>query len=367
MIDFKTCSKVLPYVIAVKKPILLRGRHGIGKSELVYQIAEKVGLPVVERRVSVMTEGDLVGLPVIKGDVTKFNPPDWFKQACDEPVVLFLDEVDRGTAEVAQQIFELTDSRKLNGNTLHPETLIFAAVNGGTDDSGDYQVREMDLAELDRWTVFDVEPTVEDWLEWAHGRIPKVVHDFIAHNNTHLEHKGEKTPGMVYPSRRSMVRFAECLEVGNLHKPKKSNVAEQKPIVLHLASGFLGFATAVAFADFYENWDDIITAKQIIDGGEWKGTVDWQLNQHLALIEEMIQEKYFQSELDEGQLQNLGLYLIETNKKWSEAMMKLMFAISSGSDDQNVSAQNFLKLGAIKNEDGATIADIISESMMERK
>ena len=110
-VDFKTFTSVAPYVLAVKKPVLLRGRHGVGKSQVVYQIADGVGLPVVERRASQMTEGDLVGLPSIDGDRTTFNPPDWFKEACETACVLFLDEVDRATIEVRQGIFELTDSR----------------------------------------------------------------------------------------------------------------------------------------------------------------------------------------------------------------------------------------------------------------
>ena len=62
---------------------------------VVYQLAANAGLPVVERRASQMTEGDLVGLPSVEGNRTSFNPPDWFKQACEEPVCLFLDEVDQ--------------------------------------------------------------------------------------------------------------------------------------------------------------------------------------------------------------------------------------------------------------------------------
>ena len=108
----------------------------------------------------------MVGLPSIEGNRTSFNPPDWFKQACEEPVCLFLDEVDRATLEVRQGIFELTDSRKLNGHNLHPDTIIFAAVNGG-EHGENYQVNEMDPAELDRWSVWDIEPTVEDWLAWG--------------------------------------------------------------------------------------------------------------------------------------------------------------------------------------------------------
>ncbi len=207
-VDFKTFTAVAPLVARVKKPILLRGRHGVGKSCVVYQTAATMGLPVVERRASQMTEGDLVGLPVIEGNVTTFNPPDWFKQACDEPVLLFLDEVDRATAEVRQGIFELTDSRKLNGHTLHPETLVFAAVNGG-EHGEQYQVGEMDPAELDRWTVFDVEPTVEDWLGWAKENVNEIVWDFINKNHNHLEHKGDFEPNKVYPSRRCLARFNE--------------------------------------------------------------------------------------------------------------------------------------------------------------
>ena len=134
-IDFKSFLQCAPHVIKVRKPILIRGRHGIGKSEVVYQIAESLDLPVVERRASQMTEGDLLGMPSpemieINGQqASQFRPFAWFIQACTEPVVLFLDEVDRATTEVRQGIFELTDSRKLAGWTLHDDTVVIAAVN----------------------------------------------------------------------------------------------------------------------------------------------------------------------------------------------------------------------------------------------
>ena len=134
-VDFKTFVNVAPLVAAVKKPILLRGRHGVGKSCVVYQTAAAMGLTVVERRASQMTEGDLLGLPdtadtSINGrKATTWNAPDWLVTACEQPVLLFLDEVDRATTEVRQGIFELTDSRKIAGWTLHEDTIVIAAVN----------------------------------------------------------------------------------------------------------------------------------------------------------------------------------------------------------------------------------------------
>ena len=130
-IDFATFTSVVPFIIEARYPVLLRGRHGIGKSTLVCQIADELSLPIVERRASQMTEGDLLGLPKVEGEVTKWLAPEWLHRACNTGVVLFLDEVDRATTEVRQGIFELCDSRKIAGYTLHEDTVIFAAVNGG--------------------------------------------------------------------------------------------------------------------------------------------------------------------------------------------------------------------------------------------
>jgi SpoVK/Ycf46/Vps4 family AAA+-type ATPase len=142
-ITFKSFSKCVGYVTGIRKPVLLRSRHGVGKSSVVYAYAEQVGLPVIERRASQMTEGDLLGLPKVDEDCTRWLAPEWLKIASEQPVVLFIDEIDRATPEVRQGFFELTDSRKIAGLHLHQDTLVFAAVNGG-DHASQYQVGEMD-------------------------------------------------------------------------------------------------------------------------------------------------------------------------------------------------------------------------------
>ena len=61
--DFKTFLNTVPCILDARLPVLIRGSHGVGKSEVVYQIAAQRQKPVVERRASQMTEGDLLGLP----------------------------------------------------------------------------------------------------------------------------------------------------------------------------------------------------------------------------------------------------------------------------------------------------------------
>jgi len=325
-VDFKTFTNIVDHVTAVRKPVLLRGRHGIGKSTVVYQYADKKGMPIVERRASQMTEGDLVGLPSIKGNSTTFNPPDWFKQACDTPVVLFLDEVDRATLEVRQGIFELTDSRKLNGHILHEDTLIFAAVNGG-EHGAQYQVGEMDPAELDRWTVFDIEPTVEDWLAWAKdSEVSQPTWNFINQNRAHLEHTDDYEPNKVYPSRRSWERLDECLSSAKL-------LDESSPTLYSLTSAFVGFEAAVAFNDFIKNYDRQVTTEDILVKGDFTLLADFGINDHAAIIDKFEAEETFLEELPQEQVDNLARYFVMLP---SEVAMKLWTVMGKGDVNNTV-------------------------------
>ena len=258
--------KIAPSIMDQKLPILLRGRHGIGKSEVVRQIAKNAGLRYVTRRISQMTEGDLIGLPIVSGETTKWLPPDWFMEACNHPCLLFLDEVDRGSVEVRQAVFELNDSRCLNGFHLHKGTVVFAAVNGGKHGEN-YQVGTMDPAELDRYAVFDLEPDVADWLRWAKSyndegvnNIHPLVVSFIDKHAKNLEFKGDIEPGKVYPSRRSWKRLSDVVSGAKMLDNGGSNMLS------HVATAFVGLSVATEFADFVKNYKIMISGEDIVSG-----------------------------------------------------------------------------------------------------
>ena len=334
-VDFATFLKTASPILDHKLPVLVRGRHGVGKSQVVYQIAESRELPVVERRASQMTEGDLLGLPdtaeceITGRKATTWNAPDWLVTACATPVVVFLDEVDRATIEVRQGLFELTDSRKINGWNLHPETLIIAAVNGG-EHGAQYQVGEMDPAELDRWTVFDVEPSIEDWLKWANGKVAGIVWDFINQNHAHLEHQGEFEPNKVYPSRRSWERFNSVADpVGSFDKDG------DRDLLFELATAFLGFEAAVALKDFVEKYEWQVTIENLLDEGKIEKTSEWGINDHAAMIEKFEAANVFAEDLSETRLANLARYFLTLP---SEIAMKLWTILGETDNITNVVA-----------------------------
>jgi hypothetical protein len=318
--DFKTFGSVVKAITDARYPVMIRGRHGVGKSETVYQFAAAAGLPVVERRASQMTEGDLVGLPVIDGDRTAWNPPDWYKEACSKPVVLFMDELDRATQEVRQGFFQLADSRTINGHRLHPDTLIFAAVNGGVH-GAQYAVNDMDPAELDRWTVFDLEPSEEDFLSYANGKINPVMWDFLNQNRMHLEHKGEFEPGKVYPSRRSWERFSRTVDALLTGEAFKTNAHK----VYTIGQGFVGFEAAVAMKDFIDKYERQVTVEDILTG-KLEKTKGFKLNDHIALVDKVIGAKVLTTNLTAGQQENVARFFFALP---SEAAMKFYTEINS--------------------------------------
>ena len=336
-VDFKSFIEIVPHVTTARLPVLMRGRHGIGKSQVVYQLAKTFNLPVVERRASQMTEGDLVGLPSISANATAWNPPNWFKYACSNECILFFDEVDRATQEVRQGLFELTDSRKLNGFKLHDDVLVFAAINGG-DHGANYQVSDMDPAELDRYTVFDLEPTVEDWLTWAKDRVNPMVWDFVNQNRNHLEHNDDVEPNKVYPSRRSWDRFNSTVcDSGLLDKAT--------PTLYHLASAFLGMEAAVAFNDFVQNYDRQVTVDDVLNNKALDITKDFGVNEHNALVEKLENSDRLKEKLSGEHMQAITNYFTTLP---SEVAMKFWQVIGRLNQDNAIALHKSTSITGIK-------------------
>ena len=82
--DVQTFKQIVPNLPA-NISVLLSGATGVGKSEIFHQIGKELGLPVIDRRLSQMTEGDIIGLPSLADGTTRFVPVDWVVKASHEP------------------------------------------------------------------------------------------------------------------------------------------------------------------------------------------------------------------------------------------------------------------------------------------
>ena len=251
--DIKTFNNVAPRLPA-EIAVLIQGPTGIGKSYLVKDIAAGLELPVVDRRLSQMSEGDMVGLPELVDGTTRFCPPDWYAQACREPVVLFMDELNRATPEVIQAAFQIVLDRELNGHKLHPETRVFAAVNVGAE----YEVNEMDPALLRRFWSIELEPTHADFIDWAEGKLAPVIVDFIRQHEEHLRPTKATEPGKVAPNPASWERLDKSLKhMGEVEQPSD--------VWYPVALGMVGVEAAISLVEFAKNWENEVSAEDVLD------------------------------------------------------------------------------------------------------
>ena len=224
--------------------ILLVGKHGIGKSEIISHFyRERQKLPVIPFFLGQMSDpGDLIGL-LHKDETTGrsvFLPPYWWPDR-DRPVVLFLDELNRARPEILQAVQDLTLNKTLAGKPLPPGSIVIAAVNAGEE----YQLTELDPALVSRFNLYEFAPTVEDWLLWAADRdIDSRVLTFIQQHPDYLDGDNPDadaaiaTGGLIKtPDRRAWAKVADFVR----------NHKKLEAIHFKLIAGMVGTRASIAF------------------------------------------------------------------------------------------------------------------------
>lgn len=203
--------------------VMLVGKHGIGKSEILTAFYASKGQRVVTLFLGQMSDpGDLIGLPT-KNEATgktDFMPPYWFPTD-GKPVVLFLDELNRARPEVLQTVMDLTLNRRLADRALPQGSRVIAAVNDGEE----YQLTDLDPALVSRFNIYQFRPTAEEWLLWASkNNVDERVVRFIGENQIYLESQDDtKDTGLdKTPDRRAWKHVSDMIagtsELGIFHK-----------------------------------------------------------------------------------------------------------------------------------------------------
>ncbi len=241
-IDCKELQKILS-VMPPEQNLMLVGKHGIGKSEILTRFFERQGLQVVTLFLGQMSDpGDLIGLPRMDEQMgrTIFMPPYWFP-VDDKPVVLFLDELNRARPEVLQTIMDLALNRKLAGRNLPEGSRLISAVNDGEE----YQLTDLDPALVSRFNIYTFQPSVAEWLMWAaENKLDSRVIEFIRATPKFLDSDGttstfdrglQKTP-----DRRAWKKVADCI----------SGINNLEPVHKKMLAGIVGAAATQAFVSF---------------------------------------------------------------------------------------------------------------------
>ena len=153
---------VLELGYRARRPVLLEGPTGIGKSEIVRTVAERLGIGLAVLDLSLLEPPDLVGLPIIENGRTRYAVPSILPQ--DGSGILLLEELNRAERYIQQPALQLLTARTLHEYHLPDGWVCFAAVN---PQDGDYQVTALDPALRARFLQLRVRADRPSWLSWA--------------------------------------------------------------------------------------------------------------------------------------------------------------------------------------------------------
>lgn len=148
--------------VAVRRPVFIWGQPGIGKSSLVRDFADQVGLPCVSLLGSQLAPEDIIGVPQIVDGCSRFCPPAMIARR--EPYCLFLDELNACTHEVQKAFYSLIQDRRIGDYCLPQGSVVIGAGNRAQDSA---IVKPMSSALINRMVHVHLRASHRDWLEWA--------------------------------------------------------------------------------------------------------------------------------------------------------------------------------------------------------
>jgi hypothetical protein len=163
-------KKALNKAIRVQRPVVLWGPPGIGKSDVVQQIADDLGGVLIDVRLSQCEPTDIRGIPFYNKDLGKMDwappvelPDEEF--ASQYPaVILFLDEINGAAPAVQAAAYQLILNRRIGKYVLPKNVSIVAAGNRDSDKGVTYRM-PMPLA--NRFIHLEMRPDFTSWQQWA--------------------------------------------------------------------------------------------------------------------------------------------------------------------------------------------------------
>ena len=165
-----------------QRPVLLMGPPGIGKTQIMEQIAEECGIGLVSYTITHHTRQSAVGLPMIKTEefdgkeysVTEYTMSEIIagvykavKEQGHSEGILFIDEINCVSETLIPTMLQFLQCKTF-GNQKVPEGWIIVAA--GNPPEFNRSVREFDMVTYDRLRVINIDADLEVWREYARER-----------------------------------------------------------------------------------------------------------------------------------------------------------------------------------------------------
>ncbi|MGA3347215.1 MAG: MoxR family ATPase, partial [Terracidiphilus sp.] len=156
--------EALHALIGEHVPLHIWGACGVGKSQIVAQVADDLDFEFLDVRAVQLDPVDLRGLPRIKDDQTQWVPPKFLPTTGKG--ILFLDELTSAPQMTQAGCYQLVLDRKLGEYVLPDGWVVIAAGNPASERGVHFS---MPRPLRNRFVHLELEADLNDWCKWAVG------------------------------------------------------------------------------------------------------------------------------------------------------------------------------------------------------
>lgn len=248
-------------LIDAGQPVMIHGSPGVGKSQVIHQVAKDRGIDMIDLRLSQLDPVDLRGVPSVTksksstSGITDWNTPAFLPTSGHG--ILFLDEINSAAQATQAAAYQLVLDRKLGDYTLPDGWAIIAAGNRASDRA---IVNQMSTALKNRFAHLNFEVNNEDWAAWAlRANIAVEVLGFIRFRPMLLNEFEQRNESKEERDRVMRLKDAQAFAT-----PRSweflSRAVSQKPggdIEYELYTGIVGEGAAAEFMGYLKYYRDL--------------------------------------------------------------------------------------------------------------
>lgn len=264
-------ASILRHLLPAKLAPLLVGPPGIGKTDIVRQVAEELGYRCICSHPATSDPTDYRGLPIVVDGEAEFSPFGQLRALCaaEEPTVWFIDDLGQAPTSVQAALMQLIhpDGRRLNDVEISPHVRIVAATNRPKDGAG---VRGLLTPVLSRFhSILSIVPDLDSWCRWAFAEgLDPLIPGFLLYTRD----EGVPTAGQgegslfytphppmeikAFPCPRTWAHAAKILAA----VPHDTDDGHLVPLL----TGAIGEAATAAFLSFWATHRDLPELAEII-------------------------------------------------------------------------------------------------------
>ena len=238
-------------------PVMIWGPPGVGKSQLVADVASEHNVPLIDIRLSQLEPSDLRGIPFRVDSHVQWAVPRMLPDAQQhgDAGILFLDEITSAAPAVSAAAYQLILDRCLGEYRIPKGWVIYAAGNRQGDRGVTYS---MPTPLANRFTHFEFDVNLDDWVLWAHrNKIDDRIIAFLRFRPELLFDFDPALDPVAFPTPRSW-EFA--------HRALKK-FEPGSPVLANALQACVGNAAGIELSAFIDNLASLGDVDEIVEGG----------------------------------------------------------------------------------------------------